>query len=186
MKADVGDYFYRLLHPSLTVLLISKSGSKVNVMACSWCMPVSEDPPLVAVAVSKDSLTNQLIRESGEFTISIPPSTMLAQVWKAGTVSGRKVDKIRELGLKLAPPKATSTPSIDGCLASLECKVANEVEAGECTLFIGEVKAAYADRRVFKRGLWDLSRAGLLLHLGSRQFTVPHERVQPPKQASRT
>ncbi|RLG51036.1 MAG: flavin reductase family protein, partial [Thermoproteota archaeon] len=68
MKADVGDYFYRLLHPSLTVLLVSKSSEKVNVMACSWCTPVSEDPPLIAVAVSKESLTNQLIRESREFT----------------------------------------------------------------------------------------------------------------------
>ncbi len=181
MKADVGDYFHRLLHPSLTVLLVSKSRGKVNVMACSWITPVSEDPPLVAVAVGRESLTNQLIRESREFTVNIPPASMLSQVWKAGTTSGRRVDKVRELGLRLSDPRAVSTPVIEGCMASLECVVVREVEAGECTLFIGEVKAAYADRSLFKRGLWDLSKTDLLLHLGSRYFTVPRERLQPPR-----
>lgn len=181
MKADVGDYFYRLLHPSLTVLLVSKSSEKVNVMACSWCTPVSEDPPLIAVAVSKESLTNQLIRESREFTVNVPPASMLKQIWKAGTTSGRRVDKVKALGLKLSSSKAISTPVVEGCLASLECTVVSEVEAGECTLFIGEVKAAYADKNAFRRGLWDLTKAELPLHLGSRYFTIPRERVQPPR-----
>ena len=51
MKVDVMDDFYKLLHPCMTILVVSISrDGKPNVMTCAWNMPVSEDPPMIAVA----------------------------------------------------------------------------------------------------------------------------------------
>ncbi|MCD6488355.1 MAG: flavin reductase [Desulfurococcales archaeon] len=46
---------YYVLHPRPVYLIVTrrKQGG-YNVMAASWVMPVSEEPPLVALAISKE------------------------------------------------------------------------------------------------------------------------------------
>jgi len=56
VKVDVMDDFYKLLHPCLAVFVVSVSADgRSNVMTCAWNMPVSEDPPMVAIALSEVS-----------------------------------------------------------------------------------------------------------------------------------
>jgi len=179
---DVGDNFYRLLHPKTVVLVVSVDESgKPNVMTCAWNTPVSEDPPLVAIAISRESYTYELISRTNEYTLNIPHAGMLREIWFAGTRSGRKVDKVRALNLRLLKSKVVRAPVIDGCLGYLECKVHRIFEAGESAVVIGEVVAAYAREDAFKRGVWDLSSIDLPLHLGSRFFTIPREVRYPPR-----
>jgi len=173
MKADVMDYFFRLLHPQMTVLVVSvEKGGGPNVMTCSWNMPVSEEPPLIALAISRESLTNELIKKAREFTVNIPSSKLLKAVWISGTRSGREINKIKLAGLKLAASKRVKAPIIEDCIGHLECRLERRIEAGEATIFVGEVLAAYARRDLFKRGLW-AEEAEPLLHLGGRSFVIP-------------
>lgn len=71
---------------------IAKNG-KPNVMTCAWATPVSEEPPVVVVCVSKESYTSQLIRQTKEFVINIPTKKLLKVLWICGTTSGRDTDK---------------------------------------------------------------------------------------------
>ncbi|MEM2732782.1 MAG: flavin reductase family protein, partial [Nitrososphaerota archaeon] len=120
MKIDVMEDFYKLLHPCMTVLIVSISREgKLNVMTCAWNMPVSEDPPLIAVAISNESYTNQLIKETGEFTVNIPDEKMLKALWICGSKSGREVDKFKLAKLTTTSSKKIAPPIINECVAHL-------------------------------------------------------------------
>jgi flavin reductase (DIM6/NTAB) family NADH-FMN oxidoreductase RutF len=57
-------------------------------------------------------------------------------------------------------------------MAHLECRVVQDVEAGDHRLVIAEVLAAYAGPSILAGdGLYDLSRVQPLLHLGRNRFT---------------
>jgi len=184
MKVNVLDDFYKLLHPCVTVLVASSWNDRSNVMTCAWNMPVSEDPPLVAIALSRESYTNEIIRKSGDFTINIPDETLLNALWICGTRSGRKVDKARLAGLKLSPAKKVKSPIVEDCIGHLECKLDKFFEVGECTVFIGEVLEAYASREAFSQGIWNVKKIRLPLHLGGDRFALPTEVIRPQKRRS--
>ena len=171
-KVDVGEDFYKLLHPKLTTLVVSRSeDGKVNVMACSWIMPVSEDPPKIALSIWRESYTYELISKVGEFTVNIPLTTHLKEVWLAGSKSGREFDKVSAIKMTFKPAKLVKPPIIEECAGHLECKVCDKVDAGECAVFIADVLAAYADEQHFKK-VWDVYKANVLMHLGGRAFTT--------------
>ncbi|MCX8187097.1 MAG: flavin reductase family protein [Nitrososphaeria archaeon] len=180
MYVSVLDGFYKLLHPCITVLVASVSRSgRPNVMACAWNMPVSEEPPMIAIAIGRESYTNELIKESGEFTVNILGQEYLEAIWICGTRSGRNIDKFRLANLTLEPARRVKPPIIKECAAYLECKLHNYVDSGECTIFIGEVLDAYASKEVFSKDGWNIEKIGLPLHLGGRLFTIPREIIQP-------
>jgi flavin reductase (DIM6/NTAB) family NADH-FMN oxidoreductase RutF len=64
---------YRLLHPRLTVLVscVDKEG-KANVITLAWSMPVSINPPIVAISIAPKRYSHQLVEETKEFVINIP------------------------------------------------------------------------------------------------------------------
>jgi len=176
-KVDVGDYFHQLLHPRPTVLVVTVGrDGKVNVMACSWNTPVSEEPPTVAISIWRESYTHQLLKEVPEFTINIPTAQLLRAVMVAGTASGREVDKVSAAGLTLRPARRVRPPVVEECVGHLECRVVEEIAVGECTLFVGEVLEAYASSSAFNRG-WSLRDVDLLLHLWGRRFAIPKRTI---------
>ncbi len=169
--------FFKLLHPRPVVLIVAQSRGKVNAMACSWCTPISEEPPTIGVVLARESYTRELILESREFTVNVPSRELLSAVWIAGTKSGRDVDKTKLMNVTLRPGKKVTTPIIEECIGHLECKVMSWYEIGECTLIVGEVLSAYADEDKLYRGNWDVRKAEVLLHLGGSVFVIPSKQV---------
>lgn len=169
MKKIIKSDIYHLLHPKITFFLTSldKKG-KPNVMTCAWATPVSEEPPIVIVCVSKENYTAQLIKRTKEFVINIPTKKLLKSLWICGKTSGRDTDKFEKAKLKTASAKKVRAPIISDCIGHIECKLWKTVDAGECYAFFGRVLSAYADDRYFKKGSW-VEGAGIPLHLsGSR------------------
>ncbi|MCD6300650.1 MAG: flavin reductase family protein [Staphylothermus sp.] len=165
---------YRVLHPRPAYLIVSRNGSgRLNVMAASWVSPVSEEPPLIIVAIGRGSLTREYILETKEFTINIVGEEHLNLTFKAGTVSGRSVDKWKMLGLEELPSKYISVPGIKGSYGFIECVLNKVVEAGECDLLFCEPKAIHVREDLYTRYGWDLKKAKILLHIGGRAFTIP-------------
>ncbi len=166
MKSDI----YHLLHPKMAFFLtsIAKDG-KPNVMACAWATPVSEEPPIVVVCVSKESYTAELIRQTGEFVINIPTKKLLKALWICGKTSGRDTDKFKKAGLKYSKAKSVRAPVIDECIGHIECKLWKTIDAGECYAFFGKILSACADDKYIKNGLWTES-AEIPLHLGGSRI----------------
>lgn len=170
MLKEIKSDIYHLLHPKMAFFLtsIDKDG-KPNVMACAWATPVSEEPPIIVVCVSKESYTAELIRQTKEFVINIPSKSLLRALWICGKASGRDTDKFNKAKLKQIMSNSLKTPRIDACIGYIECKLWRTVDAGECYAFFGKVLSAYADDKYVKNGLWS-HKAEIPHHLGRNRI----------------
>lgn len=174
MYVDIDPSDYHVLHPRPAYLIVSRSRDGVlNVMAASWVMPVSEEPPYIILSIERGNKTHENILDTKEFTINIVGEEHVNIVYKAGTVSGRKINKWEMLGLKPAPSKYISVPGIQGSYGYIECVVSNIFRAGECDLFMCEPKAIHVRSDLYEKYGWNLRKARILLHMRGRVFVVP-------------
>lgn len=173
---------YRLLNHGPVTLVTSAHEGRQNVMAAAWAMPLDFDPPKVAVVIDANTFTRGLIEASGEFALNIPCRAIAAQVLKAGSASGKDVDKFAHTGLLRFPAQVIGAPLIEGCVAWLECRVLPRPDNQQRhDLFLAEVVAAQADERVFKDGRWqfgDNDDLRTLHYYGGGAFAVTGETIE--------
>jgi flavin reductase (DIM6/NTAB) family NADH-FMN oxidoreductase RutF len=171
---------YRLLHPRLVVLLscVDKAG-KANAITLAWSMPVSINPPMVAVSIAPKRFSHQLIEETKEFVINIPTIDIVQETLFCGRRSGRIYDKFKETRLITLPAKMVKPPIIKECVAHLECRLEEQITVGDHTLFIGRVLTAYANEGVFDKK-FDVKKVKPIYHMGGDDFvTLAPEIVSP-------
>jgi flavin reductase (DIM6/NTAB) family NADH-FMN oxidoreductase RutF len=163
----------RLLEPGPITLLTSQYRGQPDVMAAAWVIPASHRPPLVVAAVSQLHNTHYLISRGQEFVVNVPGRPLADQVMLCGTLSGRDVDKFARARLTALDGRRVTVPWVAECLAHLECGLVEAYEAGDHTLFLGEVIGAWADEEAFDE-FWKLEAEELspLQHLGARHFAV--------------
>jgi len=149
MKIDVE--YLEFMWPMRHFLITSGDiKGKSNIIAVSFCVPVSKEPPLIACAIGKKAYSSKLIESTKEFIINVPPKELKPKIYYCGFHSGYKVDKFKEAGLTPQPARKVRAPIIAECVAHMECKVKQEIETGDKNLFIGEVIEAYADEAIVK------------------------------------
>ena len=165
--------FYRLLHPYNTSLVTCcDAKGQPNIIAIAWLVPVSVRPPLVGMSIRPTRHSYGLIRAAGEFVINVAPHEIARQVLFCGRRSGRDVDKFAVTGLTPGQAQHVRPPIIEECIAHLECRVVQDVEAGDHRFVIAEVLSAYTRPGILDDdGLYNLSRVHPLLHLGRNRFT---------------
>lgn len=152
---------YLLLNHGPVTLVSSAHRDVRNVMAAAWAMPLDFDPVKVAVVIDSRSYTRELVEASGEFVLNIPSRAIADKVLSVGTASGREVDKFDAYHLKTTTASKVQAPLVEGCVAWLECKVIPEPHNEKrYDLFIAEVVAAWADKRIFNNGRWHFENAG--------------------------
>ena len=69
-----------LLHPCPTMLVSSYRPGKMNMLAIAWIMPVSVDPPLVAMSVRPTRFPHELIMETRELVVNVPTFELTKKV----------------------------------------------------------------------------------------------------------
>ncbi len=116
-----------------------------NVMAAEWTMQVSRTPPLIMTVVNKRDATNDMIRDSGEFGISIAADDQVDVVSIAGSFTGYETDKFSSDAIKTYPAKKIRAPMIQGSVMNAECKLRQSIDLGDHTALIGEVVEATHD-----------------------------------------
>lgn len=155
------DKAYRLMNHGPTVLVSSRHGDAVNVMAAAWSMPLDFQPPKVAVVLDKSTLTRRMIEASGEFALNVPSRELARLTLQVGSTSGREIDKFAAFGAGAWTGEQVGAPLLDGCLAWLECRLIPEPHIQETyDLFVGEVVAAWADPAAFRDGHWQMEAGG--------------------------
>ena len=150
---------YRILYPRQIILITTagtyKGEEKNNICTLAWSTPTSFSPELVAISVNNDSLSNQLIRETGEFVINIPSIDMKDKVLLCGSTTGRVADKFKETGFTAIAAEKVKPKLIKECLANIECKVTDSIKTGDHTLFIGKIAAARENKENKEKVLMD-------------------------------
>lgn len=147
MKIDVEylEFMWPMKHFLITCI---SSQEKPNIIAVSFCMPVSKEPPLIACAIGQKCFSSELIEDTKEFVVNVPTVALKQQVYYCGYNSGRSVDKFKKTGLTPKSARRVKPPIIDECIAHMECELVETHKAGEKNLFIGKVIEAYADKDI--------------------------------------
>jgi len=98
---------------------------------------LSLDPPLAGISIGKDSSSHEPIRRAGG--------------WAASLLSGEQTDVAQHFARSGIPPLALWVgadvrdgrrgPLVEGALGWLECRTTSEHDAGDHTIFVGEVES---------------------------------------------
>jgi flavin reductase (DIM6/NTAB) family NADH-FMN oxidoreductase RutF len=112
-----------------------------NIITIGMVHIFSFNPPLVGIGIAARRYSFNLLKQSKEYVINVPPKNLLAQVSFCGENSGRDYDKFEKTDLTKQSSLKVNTPSIQECSLNVECKVIKEVETGDHVWFIGEVIA---------------------------------------------
>jgi flavin reductase (DIM6/NTAB) family NADH-FMN oxidoreductase RutF len=126
---------FRIIHNGVFVVT-TKEGDKLNGMTAAWVTRVSFNPPLVAVSIGKTRYSHGMVERSGVFALNILSEGQAALGKHFGFKSGRKTDKLKGIGHTTAK---TGSPILEGIAGYLDCRVAGSCDAGDHTVFVGEV-----------------------------------------------
>ena len=110
-------------------------------------MQVASKPPMIAVAINKENLTCEYIRESQVFAASVlGTDAPMEVIGRFGFRSGRDIDKFESIRYRTG---TTGAPVVlDHAIAYIEVAATREVDAGTHALFIGEV----VDANILREG----------------------------------
>ncbi|MBN2453563.1 MAG: flavin reductase family protein [Candidatus Omnitrophica bacterium] len=170
---------YRLLSPGPVVLVSSLFDKRAAITPIAWNMPVSDDPPMVALEIWDKHFVYKAIMQTKDFVVNIPSTEMADTVRKLGGVSGAKVDKFSEYGLTKEKSEKVKSPRLGSAIGILECKLReDERMLKEYNIVLGDVVYAEAEEGVFI-DRWHPEKDGpkIINHLGGRVFSVPSGRI---------
>jgi flavin reductase (DIM6/NTAB) family NADH-FMN oxidoreductase RutF len=132
--------------PWTQTILGSHLEGKVNYMALDWLTRVNFKPAMLGICVNKNNASHNAIIATGEFSINIPTTDMVAVTDYTGLVSGKRTDKSDLFGVFYGELQAA--PMIQECPLNIECKVVQRVELPTNSFFIAEIVNIYCDENV--------------------------------------
>jgi flavin reductase (DIM6/NTAB) family NADH-FMN oxidoreductase RutF len=134
------DSTYQLLRnlTSPVVAITAVRGGKENGMISDAAVRASIVPtvPRLSVYIHKFNYSHDMIFETGRFCLHLLNTQQLDVVHRLGFFSGRDQNKLA--GIPHHKGK-TGVPVLDDCFTHFECKVANVMDTGSSTLFLGDV-----------------------------------------------
>jgi flavin reductase (DIM6/NTAB) family NADH-FMN oxidoreductase RutF len=125
-------------------LIVSESRGRVNAMTVSFFSEVSHHPTSLWVSINKQSLTHELVLESGRFSLIVLHEKQKEIALFCGTVSGRDRDKCARLALHRG---SQGFLYLDKALASVACRVSETHDLGDHTLFLAAILGGEFDSR---------------------------------------
>lgn len=142
-RGPVGpDEAYEILRnlSSPLVAITTRRRDELNGMIANSAIRASLVPGRQRVAnyVFKARLTHDFLVETGRYVMHILARDQWGVVRDLGFESGRERKKLREVEHRLTD--TWQLPVIEGCVAWMRCEVANVMDAGASTFFMGDVR----------------------------------------------
>ena len=108
-------------------------------MTANAITSVSLDPPLLLVCIDKAAHSHDQFTQSGRFTVNILAEDQQEVSKIFAATSEPEQGRLQGVAFHLG---ANGVPLIEGCLAYIECAVADQFEGGDHTIFTGSVEDA--------------------------------------------
>jgi flavin reductase (DIM6/NTAB) family NADH-FMN oxidoreductase RutF len=159
MKIQKNPYTALFPCPVVLVSCVDSTGNP-NIITLAWAGTICSEPPMVGVSIRPTRYSYQLIKDTKEFVVNIPPAKFIQETDYCGVASGKDVDKFYET--KFTPEKAqkVNVPMIQECPVNLECVLTDTISLGAHDLFLGEVVQVHIDENVLdEKGKIDFSKA---------------------------
>ena len=163
-----------ILNPVPVVMVTSRGkDGKDNVFTVGWVGTVCTKPPMLSISVRPERLSHKYISETMEFTVNMPTSKLTKAVDYVGVRSGKTVDKIKEMNFTMKEGTNVSSPYIDECPVSIECKVKTILQLGTHDCFIAEVVGSHVNKNLFdEKGKIHLEKADLISYCHGEYFKM--------------
>jgi len=124
------------LLPSPVVVVGAADGPRRGGLTAAWVTRVSSEPAQLAVAVSPLRHTHGLLRDGGEFTVSVLREGQVEVARLFGLQTGRELDKWSRAD---SVPMGGGAPALRDCAARLLCRLIGRHPAGDHEILVGEV-----------------------------------------------
>jgi len=120
-------------------LITSRGRNGPNVMSAEWTFQVSYRPMRLIILIHQEEATHENILYSREFGANFLSDDQAALANLAGHYTGKEVNKLSSQLFQTYPAKSIQVPMIEGCFLNAECKIAQVLETGDHTMFLGDV-----------------------------------------------
>jgi len=118
-------------------VICSKDDSYVGCIA-NTVVQITSNPITIAISINHDNYTNEIIKKSNKFSISILSEKSNPEIIGTfGYQSSKDVDKFENFEVK----EIEEMPILSDTCGNIVCKVINTTETTTHTIFIGEVIA---------------------------------------------
>ncbi len=139
---------FMLIEPGPVILVTTSHKGRNNMMTISWHM-VMDFTPKIAMTTGPWNYSFQALINSKECVLAIPTVDLAEKVVGIGSCSGAEVDKFQKFGLTALPAAEVKAPLVSECLACLECRVTEYLEAHD--IFVLQGVRAWLDQERTER-----------------------------------
>lgn len=182
-----------MLYPVPPVMVTcQRPGEKPNIITIAWAGTVCSNPPMVSISIRPERYSYDIIKETGEFVISLTTKDIAHATDYCGVKSGRDVDKFKEMHLTELASKEVTTPGIAESPVNIECKVTQIIPLGCHDMFLAEVVAVSVDDSLIdENNKFHLNDAGLVAYSHGEYYLLGEKlgkfgySVEKPKTAKR-
>ncbi len=98
---------------------------------------VSLDPPLILICIQKNGLSHSTLCECEDFVVNILSKEQKELSDRFANPALDSEERFRDLNFRLSE---NGLPILAGNLGHLECRVVNQFEGGDHTIFMGQVE----------------------------------------------
>jgi len=172
LSGGLGKWYYHV-YPMRGYMITSGSKEKMCGMPAAWVTPLSLDPPLIGVAISKKRYTYKIIISTKKFAVNSVGIKYHRQVMCAGSYSCKeKEKKLEDCGFNIDfLEDYGGLPVVKESYSVVVARVKDIVETGDHDFIIGEVLKAYYRGNGYMSPK-DLVYMEPILHVGKKYFTT--------------
>lgn len=179
-----------MIYPLPAVMVsCGDSPENYNIITVAWTGTLCSDPPMCYISVRKERYSHDIIAQNKEFVINLTTESLAKATDWCGVISGRDVNKFKEMHLTPEPAQIVKAPLIAESPLNIECHVLEIRELGSHDMFIANVVAINAEEKLIDKatGAFQLNHASPLAYshgkyyglgekLGSFGFSVKKKR----------
>ncbi|MCH4156225.1 MAG: flavin reductase family protein [Muribaculaceae bacterium] len=145
-----------------------------NVMTASWVGTICSDPAMCYVSIRPERHSYEIIKRNMEFTLNLTTEELARATDWVGVRSGRDYNKFSEMHLTPVKGVKVSSPYIDECPMSIECRVKEIIHLGSHDMFIADVLNVIADDKYINKetGAFEMDKANMLAYVHGQYFGI--------------
>lgn len=163
-----------MLNPVPAVMVsVAGKNQKPNIITVAWAGTICTNPPMVSISVRPERYSYSMIEETREFVINLTTEKLVKACDYCGVVSGRDVDKFREMQLTPLEVEGCVVPAIAESPVNIACRVTEKKVLGSHHMFLAEVISVTVDEAYMnENGKFLINELGLVMYSHGEYFAM--------------
>lgn len=141
MEVQPKDYI-RIIAPPPLVLVSTLYNEVKNVAPYGMVMPISHNPPMIALGIFEHWDTFKNIIETGDFVVAYPSPDLVKKIEIAAERWPRNISEFEKARLTPIRSKLVKSYRVKECQVNLECQLEWYKLAGDHQVVVGRIVAA--------------------------------------------